>query len=98
LVARPTRFLGHDGTLQAAEVSIVEQPAEHLLRDLFETGLIEFVTAGEFHSDVEPGQRRLHAGCNEGIGFRDHDGTAISIAIVQPKEGSSAKRGGTASM
>ena len=45
--------------MQAAEVSIVEQAADHFRRDLLGTGLIEFVAAGEIQSDVEPGQRGL---------------------------------------
>src|ERR1700730_15462354 len=47
------------------------------------TRFIEFQAAVEFQSTIEPGQRGLHSRCNKGLGFNDHNGTAISIAEVQ---------------
>jgi hypothetical protein len=49
------QFPRHDGTLQPAEVAVVKQPADHLLRDLGGARLVEFVAAGEIHADIEPG-------------------------------------------
>ena len=65
--------------MQAEEVSIVEQAADHFLRDLARARFVEFRAVVEFHSDVEASKRCLHAGCNRGLGFHDHNGTAISI-------------------
>ena len=69
--------------LQAAEIAIVEQPPDHFVRDMPGTRFIEFQAGVVFQFTIEPGQRGLHSGCNKGLGFNDHNGTAISIAEVQ---------------
>jgi hypothetical protein len=80
------RLLWTGDPLQAAEVTIAEPPSDHVLGNLSGAGLVELVAIA-LESGIEPRHCGLHAGCDEGLGFHNHDAgsPAVEIAIVQPE-------------
>jgi len=82
------RFLGHESLLQPTEIAIVEQPTDHVLRDLIRARVVELVAGCEFEPIIEPVNCCHHTGADESRSL-NHRGTgeaAIRMTVVQPKE------------
>jgi hypothetical protein len=84
------RFLGRDGPLQPANIAVVEQPADHVRRNLTRTLGINLVGAREVEPLIGPGHLRFHAGVKVRVGLDHYYAsetveTAVGMAIIQPE-------------
>jgi len=82
------RFLGRDDLLQTAEITIVEQPADHIRRNLTRTLGIKLVGAREVEPAIGPGHLRFHAGVKVRVGLDHYYAsetveTAVGVASAQ---------------
>ena len=79
---------GRNGLLQPANIAVVEQPADHVLRNLTRTFGIKLMGAREVEPPIGPGHLRFHAGVKR-RGRLDHYNasktveTAVGVAIIQ---------------
>ena len=83
-------FFGHDGPLQLTNIAVVEQPADHVRRNLTRTLGIKLAGAREVEPPIDPGHFRFHAGVKVRVGLNHYYAsetveTAVGMAIIQPE-------------
>ena len=74
--------------MQPTDIEIVEQPTDHVLRDLMRARVVELVAGREYEPIIEPVNSCRHAGTDKRRGL-NHRGTgeaAVRMTIFQPKE------------
>jgi hypothetical protein len=76
--------------LQSAKITIVEQPADHVRRNLTRTLGIKLVGAREVEPPIGPRHIRFHAGVKVRVRLDHYYAgetveTAVGVAIIQPE-------------
>ena len=71
--------------MQLANIAVVEQPADHVRRNLTRTLGIKLVGAREIEPSIGPRHLRFHAGVKVGVGLNHYYAgeAAVGVAIIQ---------------
>jgi len=74
--------------LQLANIAVVEEPADHVRRNLTRTLGIKLVDARKVEPPIGPGHLRFHAGVKVRVGLDHYYAsetveTAVRVAIIQ---------------
>jgi hypothetical protein len=68
--------------LEAAEVAIMEQPADHARRNLFPDPRVELMGARKVKAIIQPEHRSLHPGDNWSRGLEHDDASEAAIVMA----------------